>query len=33
MSSVKLKWNPNFIKNLEKAVKDSAVEALEAVQL
>lgn len=28
---VEVKWDPNFIKNLEKAVKDSAVEALEAV--
>ena len=26
---VEVKWDPNFIKNLEKAVKDSAVEALE----
>ena len=28
---VEVKWDPNFIKNFEKAVKDSAVEALEAV--
>ena len=28
---VEVKWDPNFIKNLEKAVKDSAVETLEAV--
>ena len=26
---VEVKWDPNFIKNLEKAVNDSAVEALE----
>lgn len=28
---VEVKWDTNFIKNLEKAVKDSAVETLEAV--
>lgn len=28
---VEVKWDPNFIKNLEKAVKDSAVETLKAV--
>jgi hypothetical protein len=28
---VEVKWDPNFIKNLEKAVKDSAIDALEAV--